>query len=94
MRNRTNLVVVSRAENAAYQNLIGTHLALGRLVKLHHIVIHLLLIHRRRILCSVGAQHDDKMSLCFETQVALDHVLQTPVECGVVCVLDGLDVGV
>lgn len=40
--NGPDLVVASVAQNAANQNLVGSHLALGRPVDVHDILLHLL----------------------------------------------------
>lgn len=94
MGDGTNLVVVPARQDAADQDLVGSHLALGGLVDLHHIVVDLLRHNGGSVLGTRCGQNHEEVPLRLHAQVSLDIVLQALAVRLVVCALDGLHVGV
>ena len=88
----TDLVVISRAEDAAEQQLVGPHSPLRRLVDLHHLLVNLLRHDGCRVLSPRCTKNHHEVPLRLHAQVTLDIVFQTPREHAVVGTLDGLDI--
>jgi hypothetical protein len=92
--NGADLVVVSRAENAAHLDLVCPDLALSCGIQILNIAVYLRLNDRSCVLSSLGAKHNHEVPLCLHAQIATHVVLQSPAEHALIFAFDGIHIGI
>jgi hypothetical protein len=94
VRNRSNLVVVSQAQDAADLDLIGADLALCCIVEVGDITVNVRLIDGYSVLGSVRLQYDVEVALRLEAQITSYNLDEISMKRSVVFILDGTQIGI